>query len=64
MKRETCTRENPYSKERDTPESRWEHPDADLVDEDYGKGGGVTDGDYYIYICPNCKLRFKVELPN
>lgn len=61
MERSICTKENPMpvgSKER------WEHPDAIYQGDDYGRGGGVADGDYEIYICPNCDKKFYVELPN
>lgn len=62
---QVCTKENPYNKENpDHKKSRWEHPDADYERDDYGLGGGVADGDYEVYNCPNCGLRFKVELPN
>jgi hypothetical protein len=41
---------------------RWTHPDANEVDqEDHGLGGG---GSYAVYVCPNCELRFRVELPD
>lgn len=65
MSRKVCTKENPY--DRSNPEhqsARWEHPDAAEIDEDYGKGGGVADGDYVKYECPHCKKTFKCELPN
>jgi hypothetical protein len=42
----------------------WEHPDAIEIDEDYGKGGGVADGDYIRYECPHCGKKFWEELPN
>ena len=59
--RNICTLESPYSKDKG---GRWQHPDAIEISEDYGKGGGVADGDYIQYECPNCKLKFWVELPN
>lgn len=40
------------------------HPDAEEVDEDYGKGGGVADGDYVKYKCPHCGHSWWEELPN
>jgi len=58
-----CTATSPMPNERPY-KSRWIHPDAICVDEDYGKGGGVADGDYEKYECPNCKHRYWVELPN
>ena len=61
MNRQTCTKENPYSTQKG---GRWEHPDAIEIDEDYGKGGGVADGDFIQYECPICLLKFWVELPN
>jgi hypothetical protein len=59
--RKTCTKEMPMPK-GDT--GRWIHPDAIYESDDYGKGGGVSDGDYEVYNCPHCGKRFKVELPN
>ena len=56
-----CTKENPY---KPGDPGRWQHPDAVYVDDDYGKGGGVADGDYEIYRCPNCDKKIYVELPN
>lgn len=64
-----CTKENPFV---DVPVAhiggyekiRWSHPDAVEIGEDYGKGGGVADGDYVTYKCPNCGKVFTVELPN
>lgn len=61
MTKNTCTKENPYKGEQ---EGRWEHPDAIEIGEDYGKGGGVADGDYIQYQCPNCGKKFWEELPN
>ena len=61
MEIKTCTKDNPW-KEGDG--GGYEHPDAIEIDEDYGRGGGVADGDYIRYECPNCKLNFWEELPN
>ena len=61
MERQICTKENPWNKEQ---QGRWQHPDAIEIDEDYGKGGGVADGDFVQYYCPNCNKKFWVELPN
>jgi len=50
---------------KDKPErTRWSHPDAISVDEDYGQGGGVADGDFEQYKCPHCEHKWWVELPN
>lgn len=58
-----CTAEAPMPVIR--PEnSRWTHPDAIAEYEDYGKGGGVADGDYERMECPHCKHRWWSELPN
>ena len=43
---------------------RWQHPEAIEIEEDYGKGGGVADGDFIRYACPHCGHKFWVELPN
>lgn len=60
---QVCTQENPYDPK--TGEGKhWGHPDAVEIDESYGLGGGVADGDYVRYECPHCKLKFWVELPN
>lgn len=61
MERQICTAENPYAIEKG---GKWQHPDAIEIDEDYGKGGGVADGDFVQYECPHCKKKFWVELPN
>lgn len=60
-KKNICTEEHPY-----TPDSEgsWQHPKAKMISEDYGRGGGVADGDYETYECPICKKKFTVELPN
>jgi hypothetical protein len=59
--RHICTAEKPY---QEGMPGRWEHPDAVEIDEDYGKGGGVADGDFIKYQCPHCKKSFWEELPN
>lgn len=61
MERQICTADHPWSAKET---GRWQHPDAIEIDEDYGKGGGVADGDYIQYECPNCKKKFWCELPN
>jgi hypothetical protein len=62
--RKICTVDNPFCKENDTPGDRWYHPSAKEIDEDYGKGGGVADGDYVKYKCPICGHSWWNELPN
>jgi hypothetical protein len=59
--RQICTKKNPMPP---NAPGRWEHPDAEEIGEDYGPGGGVADGDYIDYKCPNCGIKFKEELPN
>lgn len=61
MERQECTTENPYTPEKG---GRWYHPSAKEIDEDYGKGGGVADGDYIKYRCPICGYTWWSELPN
>lgn len=57
-----CSTLNPMPQVK--PEkSRWSHPDAIETEEDYGKGGGVADGDFVKSECPNCKFKWS-ELPN
>lgn len=62
MERYTCTAERPY--QSGLKASRWEHPDAEEIGEDYGKGGGVADGDFVKYRCPHCGHEWWEELPN
>lgn len=58
-----CNAEHPMPK--DIPiDSRWSHSDAIEIDEDYGKGGGVADGDFIKYRCPHCLHTWWEELPN
>lgn len=50
-----CTKENPWQGNRDDTRRQVQHPDAKPDD---------CDSDYYdCYICPNCNLFFRVELP-
>lgn len=58
-----CNGENPMPKDKPKG-SRWTHPDAKSIDEDYGRGGGVADGDFEKYECPHCKHSWWTELPN
>jgi len=53
-----CTKERPYNAERDKDE-RVQHPDAIEGEQE----DGWPAGDLVNYYCPNCGLRFKVELP-
>lgn len=50
--RETCTADRPCL--RNDVQGLWSHPDAILARD---------DGDYEVYDCPHCGLRFRVELP-
>lgn len=61
MERQVCTPENIYAPEKG---GKWSHPDAKEVEEDYGKGGGVADGDFVRYYCPHCQHTWWEELPN
>lgn len=59
MNRQTCTKEEPMPK---GAKGHWQHPDAhDVGEETNGLSGG---GDYDIYLCPNCGLRFYVTVPD
>ena len=65
MEERVCSPAAPFDKGNpDHGKFRWEHPDAILVLEDYGKGGGVADGDFEKYRCPNCGHSWWEELPN
>lgn len=49
-----CTKEHPWSKEKGDKAT---HPDAVFVsDNEY------IDGYFVTYLCPNCRLLFKVEI--
>lgn len=61
MEKQQCTAEDPFSMEKD---GNWYHPDAQEIGEDYGKGGGVADGDFVKYKCPHCGYTWWEELPN
>lgn len=58
-----CSKEHPMPEQR-PKDSRWSHPEAKEIAEDYGKGGGVADGDYIKFQCPHCKHTWWEELPN
>ena len=63
MTRRTCTKENPYTKERDASEPGygWQH---DALHEDHGsQEDGYPGGDIVTMHCDNCGIKFKVELP-
>lgn len=55
-KRHVCTAEDPWGPEK---EGGAVHPDAKYV----GEEDGWPSGDLDVYLCPNCGLRFKVEVP-
>lgn len=59
MEKKICTKENPYVIAPRVAGVRWEHPDA-VYQRDWDKG----DYDTEEYLCPNCNLRFEVELPD
>lgn len=61
MERQKCTPRNIFTKEKG---GKWVHPDAEEIEEDYGKGGGVADGDFVKYKCPYCGHEWWEELPN
>jgi len=55
--RYVCTKDEPWSQEKGEFSA---HPDAREVGE---QQDGYPGGDIVTYHCPNCNLRFKVELP-
>lgn len=58
-----CNFESPMPK--DAPkETRWVHENVTEDGEDYGKRGGVADGDYVKYKCKDCGFSWWQELPN
>ncbi len=56
---ELCTKDNPYSKERDFAGARWEH---DAAHEDGHQENGYPGGDIVRMKCNNCGLQWKKEL--
>lgn len=59
MERKTCSKDNPMPY---NATGKWQHPDAELIDEEYGS---LSDGgSYEKYKCPNCGKIFKVSLPD
>lgn len=56
-----CNTEHPMPKNAD---GRWVHENVEEVGEDYGQGGGVTDGDYVKNCCKDCGFTWWQELPN
>ena len=61
-KRSLCTKENPYSKERDQSEPGWgwEHEGAHEVPD--SQEPGYPSGDTVTIICPNCGITWTTEL--
>jgi len=56
-----CTEERPYRKGSG---GRWKHPKARSIsyaDEYFGLSGG---GNYEVYRCPICDLKFRITLPD
>ena len=55
--RKICTKEKPYNKySEEDVKFHWEHPDA--------KSLNVNDPYFDYYECPNCKLKFSIEVFN
>jgi|WetSurMetagenome_2_1015567.scaffolds.fasta_scaffold415385_3 hypothetical protein len=49
--RKKCTKDNPS----DGTPYEWYHPDAELI----------SSHDYYdVYLCPHCKIKFDVTVPD
>lgn len=59
-----CNTKQPMPENRPSTGLKWIHPDAIEIAEDYGKGGGVADGDFVKYKCPHCLHEWWIELPN
>ena len=56
-----CTKNNPYTVERNSPRSRWIHADANEVhnsQESYQHGGDTVR-----LRCPHCGIEWTEELP-
>ena len=64
MSEALCTKENPYSGERDKAEKpiRWVHPDAKIEYEHYGSFS--EGGSYEKLRCPHCGIGFRNTLPD
>jgi len=62
MTRKQCTKENPYTPERDATEAGygWKHTDAHEVGE---QENGWPGDDIVKMRCDNCGLSWKSELP-
>lgn len=58
-----CTKNNPYTKDRDKaePRSRWEHDNVHEVED--SQRDGYPSGDTVIMICDNCGVTWREELP-
>lgn len=55
-----CTKENPYTKERDEKDCRWSHDNAHEVGD---QRDGYPGGDLVIMKCDNCGVTWEMELP-
>jgi len=60
MKRAKCTKDNPYSQEREAAEGKWWVHDAW---EEIGEEDGWPGGDIITVRCRNCGIVRKRELP-
>lgn len=60
MKIIKCTREYPYSQDRDKPGTRWEHINAIEVGD---QEDGYPGGDIQKFRCPTCGMEWEQELP-
>lgn len=55
-----CTKDNPYSQERDKSNVIWKHINALEVGE---QKDGYPGGDIQRFYCPICSIEWKEELP-
>ena len=55
IERLECTAQDPFSFARDMVGAKWQHPDAEHVRD--------SDDGFALYVCPNCGMKFEVELP-
>jgi hypothetical protein len=60
MTRKQCTKDNPYTPERDEPGCRWEHDAAHEVGD---QESGWPGGDIVRMRCDNCGTEWRSELP-